>query len=354
VRSSSRLLSTLPPRIILLVFGLAAVSGCAAKTPVAVPVASRASAWLYLPGRLEAERVPYVVVDGVAVMGGDIVLGPVETLHERYGAPPASLAPDHASGAMALDSRSRLWPGGVIPFVIAPAVSPETRGEIARAIDEVNRTRLSLRPRTPFDRDYVVFEVGNRPGVCDALLGRVGGAQSIRIAGCGRATIIHEILHAAGFDHEHQRPDRDHHVTIVWDNIAPEHRVWFERREHARVVLGPYDYESIMHYGASSFSHNGGPTIVPRVAGMRVRGESLSVGDIRAIEHLYGSSGPAPLPPLPAIGALPLPDLRLPSLPSVLPSTLPVALPPGLFGGALGPTGLSLPQLPELGGWTPR
>ncbi len=34
--------------------------------------------------------------------------------------------------------------------------------------------------------------------------------------------IIHEFLHALGAIHEQNRPDRDLHIKVNWDNVGPE------------------------------------------------------------------------------------------------------------------------------------
>ena len=56
---------------------------------------------------------------------------------------------------------------------------------------------------------------------CMSHVGRHGGQQGVTIGhGCTRlGTCQHELLHALGTIHEQSRPDRNDHVTIVWDNI---------------------------------------------------------------------------------------------------------------------------------------
>ena len=48
--------------------------------------------------------------------------------------------------------------------------------------------------------------------------------------GCNHmATIMHEMMHAAGFWHEQSRPDRNQYVGVLWENI--EEGMHCRRRE---------------------------------------------------------------------------------------------------------------------------
>ena len=50
-----------------------------------------------------------------------------------------------------------------------------------------------------------------------------GGNQTLSLdENCfGPGFVKHELMHAIGFAHEHQRTDRDQHVTIHYENIQP-------------------------------------------------------------------------------------------------------------------------------------
>lgn len=67
------------------------------------------------------------------------------------------------------------------------------------------------------------------PRSCCSYVGRRGGGpQAISIGkNCDKfGIVVHELGHVIGFWHEHTRPDRDEHVSIVRDNIQPGTATW--------------------------------------------------------------------------------------------------------------------------------
>ena len=60
-----------------------------------------------------------------------------------------------------------------------------------------------------------VSEDGDRDS-CSSYVGRIGGAQEITLGpSCyDKSTIIHELMHALGFYHEHSRRESRDYVTV--------------------------------------------------------------------------------------------------------------------------------------------
>ncbi|XP_067113967.1 bone morphogenetic protein 1-like isoform X1 [Osmerus mordax] len=197
----------------------------------------------------------------------------------------------------AATSRSeRVWPDGVIPYVISGNFSGSQRAIFRQAMRHWEKhTCVTFIDRTN-EESYIVFTY--RPCGCCSYVGRRGGGpQAISIGkNCDKfGIVVHELGHVIGFWHEHTRPDRDEHVSIIRDNIQPGQEYNFLKMEPGEVhSLGEgYDFDSIMHYARNTFSRGIFlDTILPRYdvngfrppIGQRTR---LSKGDIAQARKLY-------------------------------------------------------------------
>lgn len=188
------------------------------------------------------------------------------------------------------------WPGGIIPYVIDPALSAPRRKAYLDGIREWELAgNLHFIPRTT-ESQYVLFKYDpSGPN-------RVSGShpQVVEVNSLTRSQICHEMGHSLGLDHEHIRPDRDTFVSVQTANISPGNAFWFDIQP-AGLVNGVYDFESVMHFGRDLFSIQPGvlDTLSPKPGFERHRARmgnfALSPGDRAAIAWLYG---PAVLSPV--------------------------------------------------------
>ncbi|XP_075909979.1 uncharacterized protein LOC116938262 isoform X1 [Petromyzon marinus] len=177
-----------------------------------------------------------------------------------------------------------------IPYNISIAFPAKDRDVIEQAILEFNeKTCVRFIPRKRAD-DYINFQA---LGGSWSFLGKKGGAQSVSLepGKVEKGTVLHELMHALGFHHEHCRHDRDQHVHIKEDNIKEVDLCQFSRMEDSNSDYGlPYDYISITHYSRYAASLDGvSPTIVPAREGKTPVGQRsfLSPLDVLKVHRKY-------------------------------------------------------------------
>ncbi|CAG0904413.1 unnamed protein product [Cyprideis torosa] len=204
------------------------------------------------------------------------------------------LPPGFNRGAMDFNywSGSR-WPGNTVAYTISSVFSYDERTRIKNAIQEFeSRTCLKFVERTT-QNDYINIKKDNG---CWSYVGHIGGPQDLSLGqGClyDMGTPIHELMHAIGFFHEHNRPDRDNFVTIHWDQIYSDYQYAFYKRESYEVNSfgSPYDYGSVMHYEDWAFQIGTLPTITSKPPGITLgQRNGFSEQDVVQINKLYGCS----------------------------------------------------------------
>jgi len=209
---------------------------------------------------------------------------------------------DMVNGTVAADENrnaiideSQKWPGGVMPYVYWSGYTESQKAIIAKAISRLQEvTCLRMKQRTN-EADYIYIKPVEG---CFSKVGRIGGEQTLSLVNnCFYVgTVLHEIMHAAGFWHEQSRADRDDYVQVNWENIESDKLHNFNKYELGSEIThldAEYDTCSLMHYSSTAFSKNGKPTLLKKQQGGCELGNKndFSIIDVRKLNTLYECTG---------------------------------------------------------------
>lgn len=169
------------------------------------------------------------------------------------------------------------WPNSTVFYSLKNADQPTASlfREATAILAEKTNVRFIERTTEPLYLDVTSHD----GAVCgeSAGVGRLNAPQQLSLGKqcLNRRVAIHEIIHALGFGHEHQRPDRDQYISI--DKSLRDQAAY--SIDHTLVAEGAYDVHSIMHYDD--------PRIVRLDGGIHLSGETLSQGDRIMINKYY-------------------------------------------------------------------
>lgn len=237
----------------------------------------------------KSEYAYFKVKDGLALIGGDIVLGELSEEQKKNAKFGSRLLKDKPKESM-------LWPSAEIPFGFSEGFPDSLRVKVLSAVKYFNdETAMEFIPvDTERDEDAVVFQV--REGApCASYLGRIGGMQPVYMnQACSEQDVIHELMHALGFVHEQQREGRDGYIKVLWPNIEADYQYNFSILPDSLVhqyqgSVFNMSLKSVMMYHDEAFSKNGKKSM-KSLTGAKIAPINKGLADIdkERLELLYG------------------------------------------------------------------
>nr|CAH0102612.1 unnamed protein product [Daphnia galeata] len=229
-----------------------------------------------------SSNISFYRISGASGSGSDNKI-PEELVIQLSGGDIMSLSGDKNA---VIDPNS-LWPNAQIPYVISASYTSDQRRVIGYAMNEYHsKTCIRFIPRTN-QHNYIYIRRDLNVG-CWSYVGMNGnGAQYVSlpdycVSSSYPGSVIHELMHATRFQHEHQRPDQQYYINVNYPNIRPDNHQFFNPFKSNEVnTLGlPYDTKSVMHYPSSFMANN------PSIPTMIARSGELNLGNLKGFTQL--------------------------------------------------------------------
>ncbi|CAD6234720.1 GSCOCG00002067001-RA-CDS [Cotesia congregata] len=145
----------------------------------------------------------------------------------------------------------KIWEDGIIPYEFDSRVNGQQQQYIRQRMREWERsTCIQFVPRNiKIHQNYVNF-TSTESCKCCYLKTNIKIYINLHDYCFEKSTILHELGHAIGFLHEHNRPDRDKFIQVQYYHIHEKSLPqYIKYPNHGVTTLGTsYDYYSVMHY----------------------------------------------------------------------------------------------------------
>jgi hypothetical protein len=190
----------------------------------------------------------------------------------------------HREGDMgAQGGGADLWRGGIVPYEINPDLGNMISiHDAIVTLEQQTNLRFVLRY---LQDDYIRFSKQTQ-GNPNSKLGRQGGRQFVNASLNVAGVIVHEICHAVGLMHEHQREDREDFVIFHPDRVTADADQYAVQDTGTRTAN--YDFKSIMHYAVGDPAKPVFESLTGVPAPAEIGGNgTLTVSDLNVLGTLY-------------------------------------------------------------------
>lgn len=227
-------------------------------------------------------EINFKIIEGYAVASEDLILGKPKDESVKSG--PTEWPSEDIP----------LWENAEVPFAFDVNLPEFLKQRALEALESFSKkTNIKFFPYSGDEKDFIVFSKSKE--LCASYVGRIGGAQPIFLkSDCGVSEIKHEIMHALGFIHEHQREIRDQYISVLLNNVKKENLINFDilpkpfQRVYKNSEEG-IDFKSLMIYPSNAFvTHPNLNSILVKNSNVKIsENMELSDGDLEKINNLY-------------------------------------------------------------------